>query len=114
MACSRSERPPRVTAILRRRQWTAVRSSAVFCDQVLAWVLRAVPSSAIIHDCPEHVAGGVSHLAQTRILRLVTLVPGVRLGPYQITRPIGAGGMGEVYCARDTRLQRDVAIKVLS
>ena len=44
----------------------------------------------------------------------MTLVSGIRLGPYQITRPIGAGGMGEVYCARDTRLQRDVAIKVLS
>jgi len=39
--------------------------------------------------------------------------PGTRLGPYQIIAPIGAGGMGEVYRARDTRLGRDVAIKVL-
>ncbi|MFI5167050.1 MAG: protein kinase [Thermoanaerobaculales bacterium] len=38
---------------------------------------------------------------------------GVRLGPYEIVAPIGAGGMGEVYRARDTRLARDVAIKVL-
>ena len=38
---------------------------------------------------------------------------GARLGPYEIVAPIGAGGMGEVYCARDTRLGRDVAIKVL-
>ena len=39
--------------------------------------------------------------------------PGTRLGPYEIVSAIGAGGMGEVYRARDTRLQRDVAIKVL-
>lgn len=38
---------------------------------------------------------------------------GTRLGPYEINSPLGAGGMGEVYRARDTRLNRDVAIKVL-
>jgi serine/threonine protein kinase len=41
------------------------------------------------------------------------LSPGHRLGPYEIVAPLGAGGMGEVYRARDTRLERDVAIKVL-
>ena len=41
------------------------------------------------------------------------LTPGTRLGPYEIVAPAGAGGMGEVYRARDTRLGRDVAIKVL-
>src|SRR5713101_9902115 len=41
------------------------------------------------------------------------LAAGVRLGPYEIVAPIGAGGMGEVYRARDPRLGRDVAIKVL-
>ena len=41
------------------------------------------------------------------------LSSGTRLGPYQILAPIGAGGMGEVYRARDDRLKRDVAIKVL-
>src|SRR5260370_18994614 len=41
------------------------------------------------------------------------LVPGHKLGPYEITSPLGAGGMGEVYRARDTRLGRDVAIKIL-
>src|SRR3954466_2887381 len=43
----------------------------------------------------------------------MSLGPGAWLGRYEITAPIGAGGMGEVYRARDTRLHRDVAIKVL-
>jgi eukaryotic-like serine/threonine-protein kinase len=43
----------------------------------------------------------------------MTLAVGARLGPYEIQSPLGAGGMGEVYKARDTRLERTVAIKVL-
>ena len=43
----------------------------------------------------------------------MALSPGTRLGPYEIASALGAGGMGEVYRARDTRLDRDVAIKIL-
>ena len=44
---------------------------------------------------------------------MTTLAPGARLGPYKIEAPIGAGGMGQVFRATDTRLHRTVAIKIL-
>src|SRR5437870_5437566 len=43
----------------------------------------------------------------------MALGPGTRLGPYELLSPIGSGAMGDVYRARDTRLTRDVAIKIL-
>ena len=54
-----------------------------------------------------------SRARQTRLLGFMTLSAGARLGPYEITGAIGAGGMGEVFRARDTKLNREVAIKVL-
>ena len=45
--------------------------------------------------------------------RVMSLTAGTRLGSYEVLSPLGAGGMGEVFCARDTSLGREVAIKVL-
>src|SRR5690348_5967459 len=66
-------------------------------------------SSCMRQDSPHAArAHEVNYTAPT-----VALQPSTRLGPYEIISSIGAGGMGEVYRARDTRLDRTVAIKVL-
>src|SRR5208283_4368063 len=58
----------------------------------------------LLHPCPCFMYNPVSSMV---------LTPGVKLGPYEVLAPLGSGGMGEVYRARDTRLNREVAIKVL-
>ena len=61
----------------------------------------------------QHRGGETQGLVRLAIIRSPDVVhSGTTLGPYEILAPIGKGGMGEVYRARDTRLDRDVAIKV--
>ena len=64
-------------------------------------------------DAHETAAAFLEQPAQIDPADLDTLAPGTRLGSYEIVAPLGAGGMGEVWKARDRKLDRDVAVKVL-
>jgi serine/threonine protein kinase/formylglycine-generating enzyme required for sulfatase activity/dienelactone hydrolase len=76
-----------------------------------------VESLLAAHEGAETFAEGspLDALSESAVASLAgVLQPGDRLGPYEIVSPIGAGGMGEVYRGRDTRLDRAVAIKIVS
>src|SRR5215203_6618087 len=83
-------------------------------------VFRSPPASSLTYcqkrDCSAlpRASSSLTTTCRSRYTRhSLELTPGSRLGPYEITFQIGQGGMGQVYRARDTKLNRDVAIKVL-
>src|SRR5262252_6803605 len=76
--------------------------------------IRREVESLLTHDgaSEERIAGALAGAAQS-LFHAVTLKPGTRVGDYEVHKLIGSGGMGEVHQARDLRLARNVAIKVL-
>ena len=79
-------------------------------------LINEVESLISSHDSAEQFleSPAVYEVADTLISKGPALSPGESLRHYKITKQIGVGGMGEVYLAKDTKLERNVAIKVLS
>ena len=92
---------------------------AAFLDEACAddELLRKEVESLLANDIPESLAGSEAVQEARRLLekraQRMAIPPNTRLGRYEIRSQIGSGGMGEVYLARDPKINRDVAIKVL-
>ena len=77
--------------------------------------LRAEVEKLLDSYQTDFMAGpAIGEMAESMSAKRQQLKAGQRLGRYRITQPIGAGGMGEVYLAHDTELERDVALKILA
>ena len=95
----------------RRRPWSSTSRPTTSCRPAR----RAIARSSCSTSTPSRARPGGRRRGCSSgcKIRGLVLVPGTRLGPYEILSPSGAGGMGEVYKAKDTRLDRTVAVKVL-
>src|SRR5215469_1089269 len=78
-----------------------------------AYLDRACPEASVRREVESLIAAHDQGDSRFLVQPSVELTQGTKLGPYEIVALVGAGGMGEVYRARDTRLNRIVAIKVL-